>query len=751
MTPPSITAAGPREAVVSVGWTGHRLLYLEAVLAEATRQGRAQLVIVDVRALDAPEWPRIDQMLVGHELHAVNFEKVTLKQALPFSIERVIALEADALMVEFFRILKDRPQLQASLQLMREPDADLVQGSRTLASSGAKAALIVALSTRYGLRCRIHVLRSPLFPPASLTKTLVSKGRCTTIVDPVLSPTNPVPDSDVRPDAAPPTALVTGQLNARKSIDTLLDAWPDTALRPYRLVLRGRISDDTDVHGLTAVARAKGADVVVDDQYLTDDELGRAMHEASAVLCLHRSDVPSGVAALAIQAGCPVIAFAHTQLGKALSARGLGVAIKDVDGPELAAALRTCMTLSREGIRQSAARIHEHATTQVFSQQLLYRDDRPRTGGPRSFAAGNTREREFFFTAKAQYENAGDLVINRLVLSELRSHGDVYVNKSGAPASYLGALGMTDDSSTRWSGRTFWFLRLLVSAARGHRPLLVFRPGGDRISGSVTTLDRAKAGLFSQLTRAGIVQVKYGASFHGRKSLDRGRIQHLDSLLVRDHDSLRECQGSSDGRIGVIGDMACLLPFDARLGDRNLHQPRELLTLCVRSIENGPEAWVGVGAFPKLATDLGLQTVVVSQVQLDEETSAWAARRLSAPFISWRGDLTTLLEVLDTYERSRFTVTSRLHAALLAALCGSCPIVVEPPQGKSRKVAACFEFLQLGDLVVGSLADAATLVRDLATNGIPDHVSTALAELAQGTVGARVSEAIAADLEQLQT
>lgn len=753
-----MTSKRPPEAVVSIEWTGHRLLYLEAVIVEATRQGRPYLVIVDKKALNAPEWPRIDAALVGgHSLHTVDFEAVDLKQALPESIEHVVALEADSLMINFLRILRERPRLRASLQLMREPDdAGLGHGARSLAASGAKAALIGVLNRRFGSRCRIHVLRSPLFPPTSVTKTLAAKGWCTTLVDPVLNSDGPQTNHVVRnghPTDGTPIALVTGQLNARKSLESLLDAWADPALRGYRLVLSGRVVGDTPVRRLVDEARQLGADVELNEGYLSDDDLSRAMAEAAAVLCLYQSDVPSGVAALAIQAGCPVVAFANTRLGRALAARGLGAAVTDIEGRELVAAIETCRALSRTSVARTAADLHESATTEVFSRQLLGENTGATavaaSGALAASSATPKKDRQLFFTAKAQYENAGDLVINRLALRELQKHGVLNVNRSQAPDGYLGALGLADESTTKWLGNSLWFLRLVTSAARGQKPVLVFRPGGDRISGSVSTLDRTKAALFAQLSRANIVQTKYGASFHGQKSLNGGRIQHLDSLLVRDHDSYRECVSSSDGHIGLIPDMACLLPFDPHLGGRILDRERNLMSICLRSIETGANAWVGVESLHMLATELDLSTVVVSQVKLDEETSAAAARRLSAPLVRWKGDLTTLLQVLDIYERSRFTVTSRLHAALLAALCGSCPIVIETPKGKSRKVAACFEFLELGDLVVGSVSEATALTRKLADDGIPPHIAASLQKVVDGTVGRRASEAIADDLDRL--
>lgn len=755
--------AEPKEAVTSINWTGHRLLYLEAVLIEAAKQGRPHLVIVDERALSAPEWGRVDDVLEGHSLRTVNFDRTDLAAALPASIERVIALEADSLMTHFMAMLRGRPHLHASLQLMREPTLHLArepeerhansgQGARAFASSGAKTALIGALGIMFGSRCQIHVLRSPLFPPTSVTRALASRGWCTTIVDPVLGPQRSAAPTNIKPSTTPPIALVTGQLNARKSLGSLLETWPDPALGPYRLMLRGRISDDTKVHQLVEQAHRRGADVDLDDRYLSDDALNQVMQEASAVLCLHQSDVPSGVAALAVQAGCPVVAFSHTQLGKALAANGLGCAIDSIDGTQLAQAIETCTTLSRTAIRETAASMHAHATVELFSQQLLDGDSQSGSAAgvtPQVATGLPTTDRQFFFTAKAQYENVGDLIINRLVLRELQKYGTVHVNRSGAPDAYLGALGMTAETSTRWWGRSPWFLRLVTSAAQGKAPLLVFRPGGDRISESVTNLERAKAQLFSQLSRAGIIQAKYGASFHGQKSLHGGRIKHLDSLLVRDRDSLRDCVESSQRYVGLVPDVACLLPFDPELGGRNLDRERTLLSICLRSIENGFAAWEGAEDLTQLARILGLEPVVVSQVQLDEPTSALAAERLSLPITRWRGDLTTLLQILTVYEKSQFTVTSRLHAALLAALCGSCPIVIETPKGKSRKVAACFEYLELGDLVVGSMTEAVALTQKLADDGLPPQVATGLGQLVDGTVGGQVSEAIANDLSRL--
>jgi len=742
----NLTDREPMEAVASIEWTGHRLLYLEAVLKEAARQNRPHLVFVDTKALEAPEWPRIEATLDGHSLRPVDFGRVDLGEVLPMGLERVIVLEADALMYQFTKLLRARPGLHASLQLMREPDRGILgHASRALASRSAKTALIITLRKMFGSRCSVHVLRSPLFPPSPTTRFLKRRGWCTTLTDPVLSPPVAVAPLSTPSDQDPPFALITGQLNARKSLDALLATWHHEALQPYKLMLKGRVSDGTDVAGLVVEARARGANVELDSRYFSDAELADLMASASAVLCLHQSDVPSGVAALAVQTGCPVVAFAHTQLGQALAAHGLGTAIDAVDGRQLATALDACVQLSRSNTRSIAAKLHEDATTEAFSRQLLDLNPphEPRSGGA---IAANAPKTPLFFTAKAQYENVGDLVINRLALRELQKHGVVHVNRSTAPAEYLGALGANEETSMRWFARSVWFSRLIASAARGQNPVLVFRPGGDRIQGYVSNFDRMKAGLFAQLTRAGIRQAKYGASYHGERSLDGGRIKHLDSLLVRDRDSLHECRASSDRHIDLIPDMACLLPFDPQLARASFDNERHLLSVCLRSVEAGLAAWNDVEHITTLAADLDLDLTVVSQVQLDEATSWSAARRLAAPMIAWRGDMTTLLPVLDTYDHSRFTISSRLHAALLAALCGSIPIVIETPKGKSRKVAACFEYLELGGLVVGSIVEAAELTRTLATDGVPADIEANLISLRDGTVGQRIIDTIAADL-----
>jgi len=376
MTRALVAGDPPIEAVLSVDWSGHRLLYIEAILLEAHRQNRRQLVIVDSRALLAPTWKRVDALLGDHELLTVDFQTAGLRNAVPPHIQRVIVLEADHELPHIPNILRRRRDLHAVLLLMREPGVEgLAQAARAKAVSMTKIAFINILKV-FGSRCEVHILKSPLFKVSSSTASLVASNKARTILDPVLklgrTAVNRTADNSVRAHttSAKPTALVVGRIDSRKSIKSLFAAWPESVLSHCQLVLRGEVHHE-HFFELLAEAKAKGADILLDDRHLSDDELHHALIEATVVFCLYDSSLPSGVAALAIDAGCPVIGFSHTNLGQAVSSYKLGTTVSSIDGKQLARAIEICQGLSRSEIQKRAACLHEHATTAHFAAQLL--------------------------------------------------------------------------------------------------------------------------------------------------------------------------------------------------------------------------------------------------------------------------------------------------------------------------------------------------------------------------------------------
>lgn len=373
MQEPLSVGREPTEAVVSVFWAGHRLLYIEAILLEATRQNRRQLVIVDDTALNAPDWCRVEELLGDeHQLLTVDFQKTKLKDALPQSIERVIILEGDPILPQMPNLLRVRKGLSSALLLMREPGIIGPASARRVTTVNVtKRVLITILNSLFGSRCKIHVLTSPLFPPSSATQNLAAAGRCSVILDPVLKSDREQPGAETMTSGAePPTVLVAGRLDIRKSLKELLAAWPDAALANHRLALRGEIHHE-HFDELLNEAVAQGAAIEVENRHLSDDELHDAFLQASAVLCLHKWSLPSGVAALAIDAGCPVIGFADTNLGKAIVSQQVGAVVDRIEGPLLAAAIDTCRSLSRSDIIDRASALHADATTEHFSAQLL--------------------------------------------------------------------------------------------------------------------------------------------------------------------------------------------------------------------------------------------------------------------------------------------------------------------------------------------------------------------------------------------
>jgi glycosyltransferase involved in cell wall biosynthesis len=153
------------------------------------------------------------------------------------------------------------------------------------------------------------------------------------------------------------TLLFFGLIRAYKGVDLLLRALPLVARdRPeVRLIVAGDPLDP--VEPLRRLAREVGVDDRIDWRlgFLADDEVEDALSDAAAVVLPYRQRVDaSGVLALAVGRGLPIIASDVGSLGETVAEFGAGEVVPPEDVEALAAA---CVRLLADsGRREEAVR-----------------------------------------------------------------------------------------------------------------------------------------------------------------------------------------------------------------------------------------------------------------------------------------------------------------------------------------------------------------------------------------------------------
>lgn len=376
------TEAKERLAVVALDWTGHRLPYLTGVIDAVAVAERRVSVVVDKRARSADEWSAMGDRADGCELIEVNGDRpADVLAELATRFDRLIVLDADRMLLDVVRLAATNRKICLTLQFMREPRLLSAPGEsltpKDRAVGAAKTTLLAALPRLSRGRVRIHLLRSPLFEFGSPARQLERAGVLRPIIDPVLrsaddDPTAPASTALAPSGSSQASVAILGRLDERKYVAEHLAEWErHQPLHDTRLVLCGSSFDDSEIADGVAAAQKAGASVDFPDRFATDAEMDAVIAAATAVVCTYRSDIPSGIAALAVSAGCPIIAMADTRLGSAAQRHGIGAAITHVRGPELVRAIAACAELDRVEVSATAAALHETATLLHFGRQLL--------------------------------------------------------------------------------------------------------------------------------------------------------------------------------------------------------------------------------------------------------------------------------------------------------------------------------------------------------------------------------------------
>lgn len=153
------------------------------------------------------------------------------------------------------------------------------------------------------------------------------------------------PDIDIQPSALPagPIRLVhLGYLRDYKGADVLLDALPSVLLRhpEVRLTVAGEIWDGDETPWREQVDRLGVSDAVdFRFDYLDDLELVQALLDHHLLVAPYRSATQSGVVAMALAAGRPVVASAVGGLPDVVVDGKTGALAQPGDAVDLAAAI----------------------------------------------------------------------------------------------------------------------------------------------------------------------------------------------------------------------------------------------------------------------------------------------------------------------------------------------------------------------------------------------------------------------------
>jgi len=354
------------------------------------------------------------------------------------------------------------------------------------------------------------------------------------------------------------------------------------------------------------------------------------------------------------------------------------------------------------------------------------------TGVASKFEANGRAGRVFLYNATVQYENLGDLKINKYLFQSLRLHGQIRFNtkNSKAPLPEPGvntpSAGPSNDNPEYYyskmgiepheilSAGVWGFVKIIIknspvniflSPAGKMKVYLVFTPGG--ISGNLTPGVLARAAFIFFASQLGARPIRLGVSLGPfspkRETIERLQARCLTVNTVRDPQSEDYAKQLGIRNIRRFPDFGFLvkrnaethnpLPANApycvislrndNLSPRQTQQMLDWLERCVSTMcaETKPTlvfSW-------QVTRDAGLMRALAAQY----------GDRFNVHTVEPRDDDAELFAV---YRDAAFLLTNRLHVFLFAASQGSIPLAVVTGSA-NQKLTGLIRDLELDHLM----------------------------------------------------
>lgn len=295
-----------------------------------------------------------------------------------------------------------------------------------------------------------------------------------------------------------------------------------------------------------------------------------------------------------------------------------------------------------------------------------------------------------FFSCKCQYENLGDLIINKMLVDELCRYGSVYIDTGGAPGNFSSfllqnprAIDITSERGEDKQRSIRGKLALLIFLWQHNVKIFTDSPGptfdGRTMSRKTLFKIRMKSLLFG-LVGTKIVAVGKCCSNLIHTHADFKSIW-ADSYYMRSRESVEFIAEHTSSRIvKFIPDLCFLLKYQiSPLSKKNV----AVFDLRMTDANNILLEWC-----KKLVKDMisqSFEVIIYYQVEHDLEAVKLLYSYLSGLGVKLREKMVWMDE-LSFYADKMFVVSNRLHSLLIGAAYGSFPICLYQESTKTLKL-----------------------------------------------------------------
>ncbi|MCU1473138.1 polysaccharide pyruvyl transferase family protein [Amnibacterium sp.] len=293
------------------------------------------------------------------------------------------------------------------------------------------------------------------------------------------------------------------------------------------------------------------------------------------------------------------------------------------------------------------------------------------------------RPLKIFVPSRGQYDNVGDIILRRQLLTWLRPLGTLHTYVGQAPAGYAEGLELAPQD-VRYASFAAWYRAALFAALTG-RAVYAFKPGEIQLTmaGMKEHLSVLPLVALCRLRGGRVVRVGSGS----RNFAPLPRLLMAPSVAASQFTAWRDADTAAYiGRGSVMPDLAFGEGSPAEALERGT---RDRLVVSLRSDRPMPaDAWFA--GLREYADRAGLGITVISQVTRDRQRSAEVAARLHAELFDWDGTDPAAHEAAlrRLYARTLLVVSDRLHVLIAALTEGAAPSAAV--RGGSEKIERHF-------------------------------------------------------------
>ena len=324
----------------------------------------------------------------------------------------------------------------------------------------------------------------------------------------------------------------------------------------------------------------------------------------------------------------------------------------------------------------------------------------------------STRNKIYLLPA-IQYNNTGDVLINKILIEELRLYGDVIVNDKDFPDWFFEELGVTENEKFSNNHKESFFdnIKLSMNQNKSLQHFLVIYPGHTSRSGWKKSIVSDHGFLrtveYYKLKRKGLKFLRFGFSIGPfdiyNKIAEAFYTRVFSYYGVRDSKSHKLAKNALFYRPQLMPDLAWRYTFDG--GNK---EKEDYIVLSFRSASFGKNN-VSENLIPIISDlkkilsslDQTYKIKIAYQVLYDKEDAEEiykVLKRDNFP-VELIDEKLNLIQASELYKNAKFLISNRLHVVLLGLVQGipAFPLVRED---HNQKIINIFRDNNLSDYLL---------------------------------------------------